>query len=294
MKNSIQTLLDAYVHDNAVHIKENGGNVAEYILSTSEAEDQGWLWFLSNEEIEEYESNPERRVELIAQIRAFVNEIYNYNILAEELLEKWIVVQLPYTNEEESIRVTRRSNFAEMNFCKAYGNYGVQVGCYNAGCYSFDNSGCSIFEDFYSAITEKIGRFGSLMDDLELTNQDLVEWLNDKEGSVAYKTGLENFPDWVKMVAFFKEWKEQNENHTEVTAWTYHDSHNFKTIGLKAEFNEPDCVELDEKEQIEILLQMPESTPHIEGTNVSEESENFIFHFDRWATNPWFCYVERK
>lgn len=283
MKSSIQSLLDAYVHGNAEYIKENGGNVAEYILNTSEAEDQGWHWFLSDEEIEEYESNPERRAELIVHIRSYVNKNYNYNILADELLEKWIVVQLPYADKDDSIRVTRRSNFEEMNYCDAYGNHGQKVACYNAGCHNLENSASTAQSDCATAISEKFNVCVSLE---KCADEWTVTPANDED----------DFSD--EMIAeietFIKEWQKENTSHTEVIAWTYHNSKNFETILLKADFHEPNCVELDEDKQIEILLQMPESTPHIEGTNVSEESENFIFRFDRWATNPWFCYVERK
>ena len=83
MRNSIETFLNAFVSDNAEFIKENGGNVAEYIMTTTESEENGWLWFLTGEEIEEFENNSERKAELIEQIRAYVNENYNYNLMAE-------------------------------------------------------------------------------------------------------------------------------------------------------------------------------------------------------------------
>lgn len=80
MKNSISTMLDSFVHDNSEYIKENGGNAAEYIMNDTEAQDQGWLWFLSDEEIEEFETNPARRKELKEEITYYVNENYNYNV----------------------------------------------------------------------------------------------------------------------------------------------------------------------------------------------------------------------
>lgn len=80
MKNSIATMLDSFVHDNASYIKENGGNAAEYILTDTDAHDQGYLWFLSDEEIEEFENNKEKRAEHIKEIREYVNENYNYEV----------------------------------------------------------------------------------------------------------------------------------------------------------------------------------------------------------------------
>jgi hypothetical protein len=80
MKNSIETMLNSYVSDNSSYIKENGGNAAEYILADTEAQDQGWLWFLSDEEIEEFENNKEARKRHIQEIREFVNANYNYEV----------------------------------------------------------------------------------------------------------------------------------------------------------------------------------------------------------------------
>ena len=78
MKSSIQTLLDAYVHDNAQNIKESGNTAAEYILADSEAEDHGWYWFLTDSEIEEFETNKESRERHINEIKDFVNKNYDY------------------------------------------------------------------------------------------------------------------------------------------------------------------------------------------------------------------------
>ncbi len=83
MKNSINTHLDAFVHDNAEAIKESGKTAAEYILDDTEAEDQGWLWFLSEEEIEEFENDKEKRAEHIQTIKDYVNENYSYKVECE-------------------------------------------------------------------------------------------------------------------------------------------------------------------------------------------------------------------
>ena len=283
MKHSIKNLLDAIAHDNAQVIKENGGNVAEYIISTAEAIEYGWHEFLSDEEIEEYESaDAEKREEIRKEIRNSLTK-NNYNLLADDLLEKWIVVFFPYADHNDAIRVTRRNNFEKMDFCKAYDNNGVQVDCYNAGCYTLDNSGSVAQSDCSSAVNEKFNVCVSL-------EKCAGSW------TVIPANEDDEFSDELisEIKKYIKEWQDENETHTEVTGWTYHDSHNFKTVVSEANFGEADCTELDEEEQIEILLQMPETAPYMDGFNTSEETEDFIFHFDRWATNPWFCYVERK
>lgn len=267
--------------DNKIQIlNENRGETSlyDYIESTSQSDPNFFRWLFDEDFENDFDSSmtDEQKQEFTDWLQS---------IRAKELLEKWIVVQFPDA-DEDAIRVTRRENFVNMNFCDAYGNYGKKVECYDAGCYSFENSASSIFEDFYVAISDRFG-IGSLMDDNELTHSELVDLLKAEDDT-------EIFPEFSKMVEFFKKWREENETHTEVKGWTYNDSHNFKTVVLEADFGEPDCVELDEDEQIAILLQMPEPAPYIEGTSISEETEDYTFYFDRWATNPWFCYVERK
>lgn len=78
MKNSIKTMIDSLVHDNASFIKENGGNVAEWILLNDEAEDQGYLWYLTDEEITDFENGNSEKY--INEIRNYVNENYNYKL----------------------------------------------------------------------------------------------------------------------------------------------------------------------------------------------------------------------
>lgn len=201
-----------------------------------------------------------------------------------DLLEKFIVVKM--NDENESIRMTLRQNFSVENRCDNYSNYGNKVGCYDAGCYSFDNSDSPIFEEFESAIKEKFSCIFEIMQQNNLDIKDLVEMFESEDNS-------ENLPNFEKMVQFYEKWKAENESHTEVTSWTYHDSHNFKSIVLKCDFGEPDCEELDDEDQVKILLQYP-GFPHIDGTNATEETEDYLFEFDLWATNPWICEIEIK
>ena len=73
-------MLDSYVSDNGSYIIENGGNAAEYILADTEAQDKGWLWFLSDEEIETFETDSKARFQMIQEIKDYVNSEYNYEV----------------------------------------------------------------------------------------------------------------------------------------------------------------------------------------------------------------------
>lgn len=296
MKTNIKTLLDSFVHDN----EQNGGNVAEYIMADTAAEDNGYFWFLTESEITEFENDQKQRAELKEEIFNYVQENYNYNLKAERLIEKWIVVDSG-ADTEDRLKVTRRDNFEDMLFCRAYsGDYGQLVNCNNAGCYVFLNSESPIHGDFIYDVEKKFDiklssyfneRHGMTFDTIE-TFIGMIEELN--EDTENHEDFNYTIIDVVELKKFAETWKEKNEIHTEVKGWTFHDSHNFKTIILETEFGEADCNEVDELEQINILLQMPEKAPYMDGFNTSEESEDYYFHFDRWATNPWFCFVEKK
>lgn len=297
MKDHIKSLLEGQISDNAEYIKDFA-DAAEYILYNADAAEFGWYFFLTDDEITEFETaSADRRDEIIQEIKDFVNVNYSgiNPVKADELLEKWIVVSFPDADPYNTIRITRRSNFEEISFCEAYGNYGQNVGCYDAGCYSFNNTDSEIFDHFYDEASKKFGFNEDILDALELSHRGLYEMLIEPTGSVAYKVMKDAIKNWDSVIEFFKAWREENETHTEVTGWTYHDSHNFKTVVVDSNgYGEPDCYELEEDEQKEILLQMPETAPYMDGFNTSEETEDFIFRFDRWADNPWFCYVERK
>ena len=84
MKTCIETMLKSYIYDNRSFIVENGGNVAEYILADTEAYENGWLWFLNDEEIEIFESDKNAKHQMIQEIKHYVNSNYDYKITEEE------------------------------------------------------------------------------------------------------------------------------------------------------------------------------------------------------------------
>ena len=54
-----------------------------------------------------------------------------------------------------------------------------------------------------------------------------------------------------------------------------------------------DVKELPDEQQEEILSEMPDS-PYIENVSAQVETENFIFTFTRFASDPWICSAEKK
>jgi len=271
MKTSIETLLNSYVSDNKKSIIENGGNAAEYILADTEAQDQGWLWFLSDEEITDFEENKDARKRYIQEIRDFVNSNFNYKLKSDDLM----IIRNTMSDE---LLLVREGWFETKKLCETYDNNGQQVGCYNAGCYAFENSSCDIHLDFYIALSGNFG-IGSLMDDNDLTSRDLVELLSDNEDS-----GI--FPEFGKMVEFFENWKEENETHTEISeTYNYWNGNNHQTVTLDTDYP-TDLERIDSELEDEILEDYENCSSESESNGfIYYKGEKYGFVKSAWATS---------
>jgi hypothetical protein len=78
MKNSVLTLTESHVRDSKEYIN---GNVAEHLINEMQSENNGYFFFLTNDEIELFEKNAEKRHELIQEIENFIIENFNYEII---------------------------------------------------------------------------------------------------------------------------------------------------------------------------------------------------------------------
>lgn len=75
MKNSVLTLTEAHVSDSKQYIN---GNVAEHLINETQSMEFGYYFFLTDEEIESFEKDAEKRAELIEEVESFINENFNY------------------------------------------------------------------------------------------------------------------------------------------------------------------------------------------------------------------------
>ncbi len=74
MKANIKQLTDAHVSDSRTHIV---GNTAVHLIEEARNMEGGYYFYLTNDEINEFETDDERRDELIEDIEAFIIENYN-------------------------------------------------------------------------------------------------------------------------------------------------------------------------------------------------------------------------
>lgn len=81
MKHNIEQLLSAYIFDNKDFIKESGREtVAEYILEEAKSLEGGFYWFLSDEEANSIENDPESQKQVVSEITEYINDNYNYPV----------------------------------------------------------------------------------------------------------------------------------------------------------------------------------------------------------------------
>lgn len=190
-------------------------------------------------------------------------------------LQKQYIVLVNESNERKY--VTYRSNFEELDECKTY-EHGQMIGCENSGCYSFPNQLSVIFDDFEDELTSAGVNLNELSIHIlvaMLEDGDQPDELNDK--------------DWEKVKELYNEYLSK-QNHSQVTAYTFWNGFNWKSITLYSEY----YGETDVREAVnsrEILDEMPE-TPHMDGATATVETENFTYYFSRYASNPWICEVE--
>ena len=195
----------------------------------------------------------------------------------QELIEmqKQYIVLVNEVNERKF--VTYRSNFEEQDECKTY-EHGQMIGCENSGCYSFSNQLSVIFDDFEDELT------AAGIDLNELSIHIVVAILEDGD-----QPDELNNEDWEKAKEIYNEFLSK-QAHSQVTAYTFWNGSNWKSITLYSEY----YGETDVREAVnskEILDEMPD-TPQMEGATATVETENFTHYFSRYSSNPWICEVE--
>ena len=78
MKNSALQFTRQYVNESTEYID---GNVAEHLILNVQSADQGYLEYLSEDEIEEYENaTPERRAEIQNEIENWINDNFDFDV----------------------------------------------------------------------------------------------------------------------------------------------------------------------------------------------------------------------
>ena len=63
----------------AKQYQDSDSNVAEYLILTAEAEENGYYSYLTEEEIDEFENDSKRREELETEVETFINDNFDFD-----------------------------------------------------------------------------------------------------------------------------------------------------------------------------------------------------------------------
>jgi hypothetical protein len=143
--------------------------------------------------------------------------------------------------------ITDRDNFEETNLCECYDNYGIEIDCCTAGCYTLDNSECDARKDCAEYIKEK---FKLVKIDEDGDEEDIeFEITGDCEIEFGDEDDADGF-DIDAINAEIEKWERENACHTEVEAYTFHDGHNFKTLtaGYESDHADGELVEVEDED----------------------------------------------
>ena len=79
MKNGIETIIESFVYENRTHFDKDM-TIAEFLILDAESRDinDGWLWFLEDDEKDSFFESTESMERFICEIKEFLLENYNY------------------------------------------------------------------------------------------------------------------------------------------------------------------------------------------------------------------------
>jgi hypothetical protein len=169
-----------------------------------------------------------------------INEIFAFNekraLLRESFLYDCEVIE-DYSNNR--FFIVKEGSFKNTCLCECYGNYGRQLNCYDAGCYSRHNTDSNFHRHAFSELYEILGeRQASKITQLreELEDDEAFRYFFTPRAFDVYvnisKTLLQ------KCKSFLAKWERENTEHTECEALTFWNGHNHESVVLGDECGE--------------------------------------------------------
>jgi hypothetical protein len=142
-------------------------------------------------------------------------------------------------NADNELLIVKEEWFEDSKPCECYDNYGQQCDCYNSGCYSLENSESDAISDMLSKLYEHFN--------IEYTQDDLCDdkYEDTKNGDNELLEGISE--DDINN--FITDWKDKNEIHTEIKAYTFHNGRNFQTIVLESDCCKPNVERVAAEEE---------------------------------------------
>ena len=176
---------------------------------------------------------------------------------------------LKETDGEQIYYAISPERIETLNVADTYGQYGQEVGHYNAGDYHFDNSASSCQSDCEKAIREKFNLE-------EVVTIDFIEsdgkWIIDEDTYDSTQAEASDIND------FISEWREENESLSSCQGFNYWDGHNWKTVITSFEFDgNPSHEIIDDEDLVKNLNHAIEAKEYVKSGFGFEEYE-----FEGW------------
>ena len=124
---------------------------------------------------------------------------------------------------EGGFSIVNKDDIETKYLCETYDNHGNQIGCENAGCYSFNNPASGMHEDCIKEINEKFN--------LKLSNESWMSNINEWERYLKNNEVPENRID--EILEFIEKFEEKNSHHIKTKSIDYWDGRNWRTLILE-------------------------------------------------------------
>ncbi len=227
MKSAILQLTEQHVSDSTEYIN---GNVADHLIREAQAGDNGYLWFLSHEEIEEFENNPKRRKELEAEIESFIRENFNYDMLEITISDSYCRIRSAHYMPTLSIKNDGTAHIGNST------TSGIDGGVWHGTSVEFDTNRLTV--EMVKEIYEEVGKISwetkwngsnwvgcEKSEEMERRIGELEGKIRDRQMDISfYNIDGSDFTTLLEEQTIIKEWSELNEDNIEAVAVQIHES----------------------------------------------------------------------
>lgn len=189
------------------------------------------------------------------------------------------------TNDKQIV-IINENQIESKNLCETYNDFGQECGCYDAGCYSIDNSDSDFESDLKDAIKKKFGHLDTF---------NIIPCFDEYAFEYEDEPEEDDNTDVEAINKFINEWIKENTSHCDAEVFEYHDGSNWHSLAISVEGVEPVLVEVEEELNDKIISEYQDAdrTEFNMGKMVFE-SESFSFTVTQFASDWTIATVDLK
>lgn len=191
------------------------------------------------------------------------------------------------TNDKQIV-IINENQIETKKLCETYNDFGQKCGCYDAGCYSIDNSDSDFIKDLKKAVEEKFGFIPAY--DIESVGESACINFDDSvDDEDAEKIDVE------PIEKFINEWIKENTSHCDAEVFEYHDGSNWNSLAISVEGVEPALEEIEDGLNEKILEEYEDADWGDWQVGIKTgESKLFTFTKSQWQDDWAVARVDSK